>query len=273
MISLAATNSLSLSQGAGLFSNTTGSGVGGDINVAARHLDLTGASSISASSAETASAPAGNVRVVFGDSLRIDRSSIATKSQLADGGNITITSTGSMLILVNGQITTSVASGSGSGGKITIGSDLHPLTFAILADSQLLTTAVGGDGGDIDIFTDTFLASDSLVDASSRRGDAGTINIESRITDLSGSLADLPEDFLQTANLLRAACAARVSEGKASSLVVTGREGVPPEPGGLLASPLGTTLADLGAALSEDYPAARPSLQLAGLWAGSNCAR
>lgn len=271
-ITLAAANSLSLAAGAGVFSNASDTGPGGDINITARHIDMLSGSTISASSTGNAAAPAGSVNIVFGDTLRLDHSSIATRSVSADGGSISITSTGSTLTLINSQITTSVASGSGSGGKITIGSHLHPLTFVILTGSQILTTAVGGNGGDINIFADTYLTSESLVDASSLQRDPGTINVEARITDLSGSLAELPDNFLQAANLLRAACAARVSGGKASSLVVASREGVPAEPGGLLASPLGTTLAALGAALDDEY-VAQPSLQLAGLWPRSNCAR
>jgi hypothetical protein len=52
------------------------------------------------------------------------------------------------------------------------------------------------------------------VDASSALSTPGTIGVEARITDLSGSLAQLPEDTLQAATLLRASCAARVSEAR-----------------------------------------------------------
>ena len=44
--------------------------------------------------------------------------------------------------------------------------------------------------------------------------------------------------MLEAAALLRASCAARLAEGKTSSLVVAGREGVPLEPGGLVPSGL-----------------------------------
>jgi hypothetical protein len=64
------------------------------------------------------------------------------------------------------------------------------------------------------------------------------INIQAKFTDLSGNITQLPETVLQAASLLRAACAARLSAGKTSSLVVAGREGVPLEPGGVMPSPL-----------------------------------
>lgn len=271
-INLHAANSLSLSGGAGLFSNAGGTGPGGDINVTARQVELLGGSTISASSTGSAEALAGNVNIVFGDTLRMDGSSIATSSLFADGGNIAITSTGSVLILTNSQITTSVQSGVGAGGNITLGSHFHPLSFVVLANSGILANAFGGAGGNIGIFADVYLTSGGLVSASSALSAPGTINVEARITDLSGSLAELPDNVLQAANLLRAACTSRVAEGRASSLVVAGREGVPPEPEGLLWSPLGATLGDLGATLGEEYNG-KMFPQFAGLWLGSNCAR
>jgi filamentous hemagglutinin family protein len=271
-ITLAATDSLSLAAGAGLFSNAGGIGPGGDVIVAARHIELTGGSTISASSTGSAEALAGNVNIVFGDTLRMDGSSIATRSQLADGGNITITSTGSMLTLNNSQITTSVQSGSGSGGNITLGSQLHPLGFAILSNSGIQANAFGGNGGNIDIISDVYLLSGSLVSASSALSAPGTIDVEARFTNVSDSLVQLPDNLLQAANLLRSACAARVAEGKASSLVVAGREGVPPEPEGLLRSPLIATPVGIATGLSEDRETELLP-QFAGLWFGSYCAR
>jgi large exoprotein involved in heme utilization and adhesion len=271
-ITLAATDSLSLAAGAGLFSNAGGTGPGGDVNVAARHIEITGGSTISASSTGSVEALAGNVSIVFGDTLHMDGSSIATRSQLADGGNITITSTGSMLTLNNSQITTSVQSGLGSGGNITLGSQQHPLGFAVLANSGIQANAFGGNGGNIDIISDVYLTSGSLVSASSALSAPGTIDVEARFTNVSDSLVQLPDNLLQAANLLRSACAARVAEGKASSLVVAGREGVPPEPEGLLRSPLVATPAGLGTGLGEQHETV-PFPLFAGLWFGSYCAR
>ena len=85
---------------------------------------------------------------------------------------------------------------------------------------------------------DVYLTTDSVVSASSALGVPGTINILASTTNVSATLARLPEAVAQAATLLRASCAARVAAGKASSLVVAGREGVPLEPGGYLPSPL-----------------------------------
>jgi filamentous hemagglutinin family protein len=231
--------SLSLDGAASLLSNASGTGPGGDINITAGDVSLQGGSTISANSTGSAQALAGSVNVVFGNTLSLGGgSAITTTSLLADGGNISVTSTGSTLSLFDSQITTSVQSGVGQGGNITLGSDLHALDFLIMSDGQIRADAFGGPGGNIRVFADTFLSSGSIISASSALSAPGTIAIQAQFTDLNSALVQLPADVLQATILLRASCAARLAEGKTSSLVVAGREGVPPEPDGLLASPL-----------------------------------
>jgi large exoprotein involved in heme utilization and adhesion len=268
-IRINAGNLLSLSGRASILSNAQDSGPGGDINITAQQLDLRGRSRISASSTGTAQARAGSVDVTFAQAMVLDRSSIATESSRADGGNIAIRSTGSLLQLRNSEITTSVRSGTGAGGTIAIGLQQHPLSFVVLDHSAVLAKAFAGGGGKIGIIADVFLASASNVDVSSVQSTAGTIDIQARITDVSGSLAQLPDDTLQAASLLRASCAAR---SKASSFVVARREGVPPEPGGLLSSPLSASvLQGADAVRGKNEVQALPTS--AGVWSAWNCAQ
>lgn len=220
-------------------SSTNGTGAGGDINITAGDVQLQSGSTISANSTGSAQALAGSINIVFGNELSMNGgSAITTSSLLADGGNISITSTGSTLILFDSQIITSVQSGVGQGGNITLGSALHPLSFLIMSDSQIRADAFGGPGGNIQIFADTFLSSGAVLSASSALSAPGTIDVQTQFTDLSSALVQLPVNVLEATALLRASCATRLAEGKASSLVVAGREGVPPEPDGLLSSPL-----------------------------------
>ena len=231
-----------------------GSGTGGDINITAPQVQLLDRASISANSTGTATALAGNVNIVTNDLTMKGDSSITTQSLLADGGNITVTTTGSQLYLLDSQITTSVQSGAGSGGNITLGSGAHPVESIILNGSQVRADAFGGPGGNINIFANTYLTSDSVVSASSALAAPGTIDIQAKFTNLSGDIAQLPETVLQAAALLRAACAARLSAGKTSSLVVAGREGLPLEPGGVMPSPLiAESSTDLGPSRSDGH--------------------
>jgi filamentous hemagglutinin family protein len=239
--------------GSGLFSEAAGTGPGGNISIQAGQIQLLEGATVSANSTGTADALAGNINILTSN-LTMDNSNITTQSRLADGGSITITPTGSILQLTDSQITTSVQSGVGSGGNITIGSHAHPFDFIVLKDSGIHADAFGGPGGNVSILTNILLSDlpiGTAITASSALSTQGTINIQAGVTDVSGALAQLPGDITEAATLLRASCAARLASGKTSSLVLAGREGVPPEPDGLLWSPL---LADIIAGLPPFSP-------------------
>jgi filamentous hemagglutinin family protein len=225
----------------GIFSTAAGTGPGGTIDIQSAQLLITDGGVVSANSTGSASATAGDINIIFSDTLRMENGSITTEALVADGGNISITSTGSLLHMTNSQITTSVQSGSGQGGNITIGSELHPLDFIVLNNGGIHANAFGGPGGSINIFADTLLSSLPLaiaVTASSALSTPGAIDIQATIVDVSGDISQLPEAPLQATELLRASCAARVAGGKSSSLTLGGRGGLPLEPGGLLPSAL-----------------------------------
>ena len=136
--------------------------------------------------------------------------------------------------LLNSQLSTSVQGGPNtSGGNIL----LDPAVVT-LQNSQVTAQAVQGTGGNINIIAGTFLADPtSIVSASSQFGLSGAVNIQSPVSNLSGSLATLPQRPLQAQPLLSQRCAAQMN-GRLSSLVVSGRDALPVEPGGWQMSPL-----------------------------------
>jgi len=259
--------------GTGLFSNArAGSGRGGDISINAGTLTLTGGARIDSSTGHETNVPgvgtiisgsgpggnvtitasdsvvlsdgavisansvafgrAGNIVIQAGDSYESRDSSVTTATAQSAGGNISIQAR-RLVHLVNSEIITNVKGGFGNSGNITIDPQ-----FVILDSSKIIASAIGGNGGNINITAGVFLASpDSIIDASSSLGISGTISIQAPLSNLSGALAPLPQEFLQVASLLSARCAARMS-GKTSSFVLAGRDGLPPRPGGLLPSPL-----------------------------------
>ena len=247
-LTVTAANSASISgSGTGLFSTASSTGAGGDIKIQGGQLvQLTNNATVSAQSTGTATATAGNI-TINAPTFEAQNGSVTTGATLADGGNISITTTGSLVRLTDSQITTSVQSGVGSGGNIAIDSQL-----IVLNDSQILANAFGGPGGNINITADVFLVNSGgrfptslagIVDASSALSTPGTINIEATFTNVTGTFAQLPGTPLQATELLRASCAARFAGGKASSLVLGGRDGLPLQPGDLLPSPLYVDLA------------------------------
>jgi filamentous hemagglutinin family protein len=216
---------LTLAGGAGLFSNATSDGAGGNINVRAGQVRLSSGATISAKSAGTGFA--GSITIRAG-TLDSHGSFVTTEATQADGGDIDI-QVGSLLHLSASEILTSVQSGGGKGGNITIDPQ-----FVVLNNSQIRADAFGGPGGNIGIVTGAFLSSGSTVSASSALSAPGTIDVQAQTNDVSGSVARLPESVLQAAALLPASCEVRMAGGSASSLIVAGRDGVPVDPGGPL---------------------------------------
>ncbi len=206
-------------------------GQGGDITLTAGQVQLTNGTVISAQSSGAGNA--GNIRIVAGDSFVTRNSTVTTEAIQADGGNIEL-QVGRLIHLIDSTLSAKVGGGSSTvGGNITVDPD-----FFIVERSRIIANAFQGQGGNIDMVAGVFLVDpSSVIDASSALGINGSVNIEAPVTNLSGTLAPLPQGFLQVAALLAQHCAARMG-GTYSTFVVAGREGLPLEPGGLLPSPL-----------------------------------
>jgi large exoprotein involved in heme utilization and adhesion len=180
----------------------------------------------------------------------MQNSSMTTEASQASGGQIEIRAP-EMVRLTNSRISTSVAGSATdtTGGDITIDPQ-----FVILQNSQIVAQAFAGTGGNISITAGVFLADpSSVVDASSEKGISGTVNIESPVQNVGGRLTPLSQPFSSAAALLAQRCAARAADGKFSTFVVAGREGLPAEPGGFVASP-SLTAELLGSSLSGRDP-------------------
>ena len=206
----------------GLYSTTSDIGNGGNIGLAANTVSINNQGLVTAES--TGDGDAGNITILADKSINLEKGFIHTRAVTSDGGNIDL-GAASQLYMLNSEITTSVESGFGDGGNITIDPD-----FVIFNNSRIVANAFGGNGGNILIITDNFIATpNSIVDASSRFGLDGTVIIRSPETDLSSSITDLPASFLDVAALLREPCAARRSVNQ-SSFIVRGRDAIPPGP-------------------------------------------
>jgi filamentous hemagglutinin family protein len=230
---------------------------GGDILIKAQSVQLSNGTLISASSnapfSDLGEGNAGNITIHSGSTFVMQNSSVTTEASHASGGEIEIKApdVGGMVQLINSRVSTSVGglAGKSDGGNINIDPQ-----FVILQNSQILAQAVAGAGGAIDITAGVFLADPaSIVDASSTLGISGTVNIESSVQNVGGRLTPLSQQFSSAAALLAQRCAARVADGKFSTFVVAGREGLPVEPGGFLASP-SLTAELLGSSLAGRYP-------------------
>lgn len=249
--------------GSAIFTTAEGTGPGGHTNISAQTVTIRNGGTISASTSGIASSAtggniaissvqstilnnggsitasstgpgnAGNITINAGQQFTSTNSSVTTEATQASGGNITVLATDSVR-LTNSQLNASVqGSETTVGGNITIDPQA-----VILQNSQIVANATQGQGGNIAITTQSFLAdATSVIDASSQFGISGTVNIQSPTQQMAGRLVALPANPLIAASLFSQRCAA-LTGGQFSSFVVAGRYGVPPEPGGWLASPL-----------------------------------
>jgi large exoprotein involved in heme utilization and adhesion len=158
---------------------------------------------------------------------------VTTEAIRAGGGTIVLRA-GHLVQLRDSVLATSVQGGGGDAGNLIL-----TAPFVVAEGSQIIANAFGGRGGNIQIGSEVFLRDPaSLVSASSAMGIQGTVDIRAPVTTLSGTLAPLPQAFVHIAALLPARCAARLSGGQTSSLVLSGRDGLPLDPSGVLPSPL-----------------------------------
>jgi filamentous hemagglutinin family protein len=229
----------------GIFSRSVGTspdtGSGGNIALAAgQSVTISDGAAISASS--TGPGNTGNIQITAGNQFAMTDSSVTTEANQASGGSIKITTDPSGTVqLTNSTISASVLDGKGGGGSVNIDPQ-----YVILLNSQILAQAVQGPGGNISITTN-FLLSDanSVISASSQFGVNGPITVQSPNAPISGHIQPLGATPLIATSLFNQRCAS-LAGGEFSSFTVAGRDSLPTEPGGWLASPLATLNAGMG---------------------------
>ncbi len=238
--------SLTLADGAGIRADTSGPGRGGSVVVRAHDLALENGAFIVASS--TGSGVAGSVDVAVDAPLTLDSGSfISSTSAISDAGSVEVAS-GSGIFITGSSITVSATQG--NAGRIALiapetislrlatvlaeaglnGGDVFiDPQFVLLEDSRISANAILGRGGNINIITGVFLASDSAVTASSEASVQGTVRIETLQGDISGALLTLGSSFVSPKTNLAERCAMRL-EGDVSTFLLVGRGGVASAP-------------------------------------------
>ena len=235
-------------------SGTSATATGGSITVnTTDHVTITDGASITASS--TGPGNAGDIKIDAGHVFVAMNSNdaVTTQTNASSGGNITLIATDTVQ-LTNSRINASVADGPGGGGNISIDPQ-----HVILQNSQILAQAAEGQGGAITITTNLFLPdATSRVNADSGSGLNGTVTIQSPNSPASGQIHPLGNTPLEATSLLNQRCAALV-DGEFSSFTVAGRDILPTEPGSWLASPLAmlSTNAEQKARSDEERSVAR----------------
>ena len=211
-------------EGSGAFSEAgKGSlGDGGSMTVTVDDsLELTDGAQISTNS--DGLGQAGDIRVATGQNILIDHGKITATSQQTGGGDINV-STNFLLLNNQSLISTSVLDSTGGGGNVAIRSD----QAVILQNaSHIQANAVFGPGGNIQIMTEALLVcTDCQISASSEFGVDGVVEVNSSELGKNLIVEELPENVVNPTSLIAKGCTAH--EGNV--LAVTGRGGLPENP-------------------------------------------
>ncbi|GAB4338834.1 MAG: hypothetical protein OHK0047_29290 [Leptolyngbyaceae cyanobacterium] len=233
----------------GIFSTTTANstGVGGDINLRSRNLTLNNGGEISAQSLGTGRS--GSISLTVRDRLQGRNGQISTASAQVSGGAIAIQA-GQIRLSGSSSITTSVFSGEGGGGDITLAAD----AILLLDDTDILAFSRDGRGGNITLRTPVFYGfqykpAPPGVDPTTLRGNGKVdINASGRLSagiialpdigKLQNTVVQLPAAPVDTDSLIANSCI--VQRSHQGSLVITGAGGIPTQPDDLASVPFST---------------------------------
>ena len=262
------TPSVEISNNTLIASNTFRLGNGGEIEIYA-DVVLLKDSEIRTSSNAVAEA-AGDITLNVSDTLMLENSSInssasrppGSSSSMPSGGDITIIG-GDIRLRDDSDITTNVGVGVGGGGDITITADSiiafdDSDIFAFAQDEPdvIFGFALPGEGGNITLNTPVFFGENftsnsltsnpDLLDNNSRAdlNATGAVSGEVSVPDVSfiqNSLSELPDNSLNTDELLANSCVVPAGDRERGRFVITGGESLPVRPGDNLPSRYPTT--------------------------------
>ena len=172
---------------------------------------------------------AGNLSIVANQLLLSNGGTIQAEVSNGSQGNIFLTAN-EFLILDQESLISANATNTATGGNIAIASPL----IVGLNNSDIAANAVQGDGGNIQINTQSLLGlqfRDRLTDgnditASSQFGLSGTVAINDFTTDPDSGLVELPSGLVDSSDQIAKGC----SSNQGNTFIATGRGGIAASP-------------------------------------------
>jgi filamentous hemagglutinin family protein len=226
----------------GLFTSTLTNGKAGDLQVTTDILKLSDTGIISVNS--NSLGEAGNL-IIDAKTIQLDSGKINASTISGVGGNIDIQARSSLLLQGNSQIDAN-AQGIGDGGNIKIAT----IILLLLDRSQISTSAIEGNGGKINLYTQgLFRSAESMLEASSQLGIDGIISIDTPEIDPNNGLIELSEQTTQPENKIAQTCGNNSSQ-IVSSFVIIGKGGLSEQPQQIRHNL--PVLSDLGIGSDED---------------------
>ncbi len=212
--------------------------VGGGIGLEARSLFIRDGAVVSVSN--FAPSKAGDIEITAHEDIILrDKGIIAALSVSGQGGNISLTSGDSLILVSGSQVSTEAGRGMdvGNGGNVYV--DTRYIIAAPFNDNNISAQAgqFGGRIGfeadrlyDIEERVNVLVSND--IDASSDFGIDGIVTGNVLNVDPTQGLANLPANPVDPTQLIAETCAPRggIAERQRNRFIVTGRGGLPPDP-------------------------------------------
>jgi filamentous hemagglutinin family protein len=216
----------------------SGSEIGKSVlTVSAPDIELTDSEITSES---TGTDNAGDIVVNFSHGLRMNSASISTiaTGEIGNGGDITLNGS-DLIYLQNSSFLTSVSGATSNGGNINVTADA-----LVMETGGIQANAVGGSGGDINIFLRALIPSQNnlilggskvdwhayqsglnVIQAASETGVSGSVNVNSPQFDISGSVSGLDTSDLVLPSIAQNPC--QSASTRSSSLTRGSKGGIP----------------------------------------------
>ena len=217
----------------GIFANTQpdSTGNGGSVTVQAGKLSLDDGAKFAVNSKGTGNG--GSIKKLSADNLSLNNNSeISATTVSGEGGNIELAISKDIFFKNNSTISAR-AFGNANGGNITINAKDGSIVAFPNQNNDIIANAEQGNGGNINITAQGIFGLEERpenpftndIDASSQFGLQGNFSLNTPEIDPSQGVVELPVN-VQDPNKLIAQDACK--QGIGSSLVVTGRGGLPP---------------------------------------------
>lgn len=234
------TRSLSLTNGAQLSTNTSGTGDAGSIVVQEANLVSLSNSSISTAVDFGAVGEGGSIDIQTKNLSLTDNAQVSSATISGNGGNIRLQVQDLLLLRRGSKISTTAgtAQAGGDGGNIRISTDF--IVAVPKEDSDITANAFEGRGGNINVTAQGIFGIEfrenltplSDITASSEFGVDGVVDINTPGVDPSRGLAELPTNVVDASGQIAQSCPGTggAIARKQSEFIVTGSGGLPTSP-------------------------------------------
>jgi filamentous hemagglutinin family protein len=200
-----------------------GSGDGGSLRIDSNRILVEDGAAITASSFGEGAAGSMEINA---DVVQLNNGIISAETAIGIEGNITLNT--QQLRLDNNSSITTNAMTAATGGNINITTEVA----VVAEESQISANAIQGQGGNIQLNAKAlFVDNNSQITATSAFGINGSVELNA-FNDFSPAVVNLPSEIIDSSTLvsqnLCKPTGAEIASG--SSLVISGRGGLPPNP-------------------------------------------